>query len=64
MFATGHLLIEIGLKRLVRFHLLAEDSNFLEKLKAEVKQKTLEQQASRTPVTVQFASTPSSVNRT
>jgi len=38
--------------------MLAEDPGFLEKLKAEMRRKTLEQKASRTPITVQLASDP------
>jgi transposase len=38
--------------------MLAEDPDFLSKLKAEMKQKTLEQKASRTPITVQLTSDP------
>ena len=38
--------------------MLAEDPDFLEKLKAEMRRKTLEQKASRTPITVQLASDP------
>lgn len=38
--------------------MLADDPDFLVKLKAEMKQKTLEQKASRTPLTVQLVSDP------
>lgn len=38
--------------------MLAEDPDFLTKLKAEMKQKTREQKASRTPITVQLTSDP------
>ncbi len=38
--------------------MLADDPDFLVRLKAEMKQKTLEQNASPTPLTVQLASDP------
>jgi transposase len=38
--------------------MLADDPEFLIKLKAEMKQKTLEQKTSRTPITVQLTSDP------
>jgi transposase len=38
--------------------MLAEDPDFLQKLKAEMRQRTVEQKASRTPITVQLTSDP------